>query len=263
MPDDSVVLKYSRDGRAAHVRLNRPEKHNALDRVAFEQLQAAIAELDESEQVRVATVRDAGGTFSAGADLSELEEDGVAAGDRQGALDQLELIHGTLDALEAVSVPTVAVVEGYALAGGLELLMACDMAISSTEAQIGDQHANYGLVAGGGGTQRLPALVGERRAKELMFTGRYLDPSEAKEWGLVNRVAPPAELDDAVEQFVDELAEKSPHAAAITKHLVNRSRDLDLDAGLELERQHVSEAMFSEDAHEGRAAFEEGRDPEF
>lgn len=262
MADRPVTLAYTHVGRAARLTLNRPEKNNALDRRLMTALQEHVAEIEAAEDVRVVTLRGAGGTFSAGADLTELKGT-IEAGDRAGAADFIELIHGTLDALAALPVPTIAVVEGFALAGGLETVLACDLTVCSSDAALGDQHANFGLVAGGGGTQRLPRVVGPRRAKELMFTGRRLTPAEATEWGLVNRIADPGDLDDAVEELVGTLVDKSGHAAGVAKHLVDRGGDLDLETGLELEREQICSYMFGDDASEGLAAFAEGRDPEF
>lgn len=262
MADNPVTLTFSREERAAHLTLNRPTKNNALDRVLLETLADHIETVRGADDIRIVTVRGEGGTFSAGADLAELK--GVIEdGDREAAASFLSLIHETFDDLAALPVPTVAVVEGFSLAGGLELLLACDLAVCSSEASIGDQHANYGLIAGGGGTQRLPAIVGSRRAKELIFTGRRLDAATAREWGLVNRVVDPADLDNEVDALVDDLAGKSADAAALAKELVHLSLDEDLKAGLTRERECVEEYMFGEDAREGLAAFAEGRKPEF
>lgn len=262
MAGEPVTLEYTHDGRAARLTLNRPEKNNAINRAVLETLRDHVAEIEATDGVRVATVRGAGGTFSSGADLTELKGT-IEDGDRAGTADFLESMHATLDALADVAVPTVAVVDGFALAGALETVLACDLTVCSSEATLGDQHANVGLVAGGGGTQRLPRVVGPRRAKELMFTGRRLSPEEARAWGLVNRVADPEDLDAAVEDLVGTLAEKSGHAAGVAKYLVDRCRDLDLETGLELERERVCSYMFSDDAKEGLRAFAEGRDPEF
>lgn len=262
MSEPPVTLEFSREGRAAHLTLNRPDKNNAIDRPLLSDLVDHVEEIDDAPDVRVATVRGAGGTFSTGVDLAELQSV-VEDGDRDAVVDFLEVLHESLDILAALPVPTVAVVERFALAGGLETMLACDLALCSSEARIGDQHANFGLVAGGGATQRLPDVVGPRRAKELMFTGRHLSAEEAREWGLVNRVADPANLDAEVESLIDEFATKSPDAAAVTKDLVNGSRDLDRESGLELERERVGSYLVSEDAREGLAAFETGRDPDF
>lgn len=125
MADEPVTLEYTHDGRAARITLNRPEKNNAINRAVLETLRNHVEEIEAAEDVRVATVRGAGGTFSAGADLTELKGT-IEDGDRAGAADFLESMHATLDALADVTVPTVAVVEGFALAGALETVLACD-----------------------------------------------------------------------------------------------------------------------------------------
>ena len=262
MSDRPVTLEYTHDGRTARLTLNRPEKNNALNQAALETLMTHIEAIEVADDVRIATIRGAGGTFSAGADLAELRKT-IEDGNRDGATAFLDVMHEALDTLAAVSIPTVAVVEGFALAGGLETVLACDLTVCSSAATLGDQHANFGLVAGGGATQRLPKIVGPRRAKELMFTGRRLSPPEAKEWGLVNHVADPDDLDDAVEELVGTLAEKSGRAAGVVKHLVDRGADLDMETGLELERERIGSYLFSDEVSEGLEAFAEGRDPEF
>jgi len=262
MSDPPVTLEYTHDGRGAHLTLNRPDKNNALNRATLEALRDRVTEIESATDVRVVTVRGAGGTFSAGADLGELRE-AIEAGDRDGVSEFIDVMHEALDDLAAVPVPTVAVVEGVALAGGLETVLACDLTVCRRDATLGDQHANFGLVAGGGGTQRLPRVVGPRRAKELMFTGRRLSAAEAKEWGLVNRVADPDDFEAAVEELVDTLVGKSGRAASVAKHLVDRGIELDIETGLELEREQVCSYLFEPDAREGFQAFAEGREPDF
>lgn len=262
MSDQPVTLEYTHNGRSAHLTLNRPDKNNALNRVLLEALRDRVAEIEAAKDVRVVTVCGAGGTFCAGADLTELKGT-IEDGDRAESAAFLNLMHRTLDDLAAVSVPTVAVIEGFALAGGLETMLACDLTVCCRDATIGDHHANFGLVAGAGGTQRLPRIVGPRRAKELMFTGRQLSAAEARDWGLVNRVADPDDLDDAANELVGTLVEKSGRAAGVAKYLVDRGDNLDLEIGLELERERIHSYLFEEDAREGLQAFAEGRDPEF
>lgn len=259
---EPLTLEFSREGHVAHLQLNRPQKSNALNRALLEGLRSAIEEIESRDGVRCATVRGAGGTFSAGADLGALEGS-IDDGNREAVNEYIDLIHDTLDRLADLSVPTVAVVEGFALAGGLEVLLACDLAIASEDAAIGDQHANYGLIAGGGGTQRLPRTVGVRRAKELMFTGERLSGDQAVEWELVNRTAPAEDLDDAVTELVDSLAEKSPVAAAKTKYLIDAGLETDVESGLAIERETSKTYLFSDTVEEGLSAFAEGRDPSF
>jgi enoyl-CoA hydratase/carnithine racemase len=154
-------------------------------------------------------------------------------------------------------------VHGLALAGGLELVLVADLVVADEAARLGDQHANFGLVAGGGGSQRLPRLIGARRAKELMFLGGWLSAAEALAWGLINRVAPAGRVSAVVEEMAGTLAAGSGSASRTVKALVNRSFDTELREGLALERRLVAEHMRSADAAEGLRAFAEKRKPVF
>ncbi len=171
--------------------------------------------------------------------------------------------HGVFNRIEALPVPVIAGVHGLALAGGLELLLVADLVVADEAARIGDQHANFGLVAGGGGSQRLPRLIGARRAKELMLLGGWLSAAEAMSWGLVNRVAPSGTLEVAVQEMAVLLAAQSAAAGRTVKMLVNRACNDELERGLEMERHLVGEHMRSADAVEGLRAFAEKRKPVF
>lgn len=254
-------VEYEIQGGVARITLNRPSRNNCLDVELLEQWRAGIQDIEEAP-VKVVTLTGAGGNFSAGADLS-LFRDAVERGDRERIRQFIDGIHNVTLAMERLPVPTLAVIEGYALAGGLEILLACDLRIATTDATIGDQHANYGLVAGGGGTQRLIRQIDTCRANELMYTGRHLSGTKAAEWGLVNRAVPADELEETVRDYEEELARKSRAAADVTKDLMRRGRQLNKEAGLDLERRTVVEYYFSDDAREGFTAFEEGRAPEF
>jgi enoyl-CoA hydratase/carnithine racemase len=154
-------------------------------------------------------------------------------------------------------------VHGLVLAGGLELVLVADLVVADEGARLGDQHANFGLVAGGGGSQRLPRLIGARRAKELMLLGGWLSAPEALAWGLVNRVVPAGAVGPAVEEMAAALAQGSGSANRTVKALVARALDTELAEGLALERRLVAEHMRSADAAEGLRAFAEKRKPRF
>src|SRR5262249_29985914 len=143
--------------------------------------------------------------------------------------------HRVFNRIEALPVPVIAGIHGFALAGGLELMMLADLAVADEGARLGDQHANFGLVAGGGGSQRLPRLIGARRAKELMLLGGWLSAAQALDWGLVNRVAPAGKLGETVDELAATLAGLSGSANRTVKTLVNRGLDMALARGLELE----------------------------
>lgn len=255
-------VTVDRDGPVARIELNRPDVRNCLDIELLDRWQAILDDISTDEQVKLVTVTGAGGNFSAGADLS-MFLDAIEDDDRATLQRFIDAIHEVTLSLEQLPVPTLAVVEGFALAGGLEILLSCDLRIATQSALIGDQHANYGLVAGGGGTQRLVRQIDTCRANELMYMGRRLSGTEAEAWGLVNRAVPEAELADTVAEFEAELAEKSRSAGALTKGLMHRGQQLDKEAGLDLERLSVVDHYVSDEAVEGFRAFDEGREPEF
>ncbi len=153
--------------------------------------------------------------------------------------------------LEALPVPTVAAVNGVAAAGGLELVLACDLAVAARSAQLGDAHANFGLLPGAGGTQRLPRVVGLRHALWLMYTGRFVPAEEALRMGLVNAVVDDGELEGAVDELVATLAQKSPAGLARMKRLARMAHDLELGAGLQAEHAEALEHVRSPDVREG------------
>ena len=175
----------------------------------------------------------------------------------------MSLWHRVFDRIEALPVPLVAGVHGLALAGGLELLLVADLVVMDETARLGDQHANFGLIAGGGGSQRLPRLIGARRAKELMLLGGWVEAPQALAWGLVNRVATAGQLEEAVLALARELAGKSVAASRVAKRLVDQGLDLTLPEGLALERRLAAEHMRGADPAEGLRAFAEKRAPVF
>jgi len=255
-------INYQQDGAIARVTLDRPEKRNSINHEIISELRAIATSVETDESIRMVTIQGAGDDFCAGADLA-MFADAVESGDREQVSEYVDEIHAAFDAVEAMPVPTLGVLDGYVLAGGLELALVCDLLVASTEAVIGDQHANYGLVAGGGATQRLPRQIPQRYANDLLLTGRHISGATAAEWGLVNRAVPPENLDDARVEYEELLAEKSRTAATLTKELIQRGTRTDKAAGLDLERRAVAAHDFTEDALEGFRAFKEGRDPEF
>ena len=255
---DNVVFEKS--GGVARITLNRPAQMNAISPELLQDLDRVCDDVEGDAAVKVVTVTGAGRAFCAGADLKvvqELSPDPV----RWRAF--LELLHRVLNRIEALPQPVIAGINGLALAGGLELMLVCDLAVADEGARIGDQHANFGLVAGGGGSQRLPRAVGLRRAKELMLLGGWLSATQALEWGLVQRVAPAGQLAEALELIARELAALSLSASRTAKALANRALDVDIATGLALEKAMVAEHMRSADAVEGLRAFREKRKPKF
>jgi enoyl-CoA hydratase len=258
---DYTTIQYEQGDGVATIWLNRPDKRNALNATAFRELGAAVVEADADPEVRVILLRGRGPGFCAGGDLDMIAGD--VLGQVPPSLDLSTSCADIFGRFAACSKPTVAIVHGFAVAGGFELMIACDFAIATRDARIGDGHMRRSLFGGGGPIYRLPRLVGERRARELMFTGKQIDGFKAESWGLVNVAAHPDLLEEAIEEFIEPLLQASPLAMRITKLAASRG----LDAGTEtlkvLEHFACSLLHQSEDAKEGIAAFLERRDPKW
>lgn len=256
---EQPVLVETRDG-VGIVTLNRPHKFNCISRGLADGLHDAIAKLEAERGVRAVVLRGAGQHFCTGADLDEI---GEARRDKEALRAFVEQGVRTLTRLERSPLPIVGAVQGYCLAGGLEIMMACDVVFAAESARIGDQHSRYGLIPGWGGTQRLPRLVGLRRALDLMFSGRWLDAEEARQWGLVNYVAEDAKLFDEAFDYAAKLAKKSPDGLAAMKRLARQGVDRPLGEGLRLEVEDVVDGLRSANVDEGLAAFQARREPNF
>jgi len=256
----STIIFEKKEG-VARITLNRPEALNALSPELISEMGVALDDVERDETIKVIVIAARGKAFSAGADLGSVRE-------MLDSLPEIESVlrswHKTFNALEESSRPVVCVVQGMALAGGLELINACDIVIASEEARIGDQHANFGLIPGGGNTQRLPRIVGPRKAKEIILTGEWLSAADAERIGLVNKVVPADKLEAAVSEMVNKLIKgKSSLAAKAIKNLINKGMQVDLHSALEMEIQtHLNHSQ-SEDMAEGIKAFEEKRPPVF
>lgn len=240
--------------------INRPDKFNCLSLAVHRALLEAIDSFEADASVRCVLLRGEGKNFCTGADLEEV------TGLRQSLprlQEFLDLGHQTLRRLETSPLPVVVEVQGLALAGGLELMLAADVAFAGASARLGDQHAHFGLVPGWGASQRLPRLIGRRRALDLMFSARWLSAAEALAIGLVNYVVPDAELAAAAFDYCTTLAAKSRRGLALMKRLADEGLDRTLAAGLDLERALAAPALQSDDVSEGLAAFGARRPPIF
>ena len=211
--------------RVATLRLNRPDALNALSPELLAEFRNAVAGVAADASIKALVVRGAGRGFCAGADLLFFDR---VFDDLTLLPDYAANLNAAFFDLESLPIPTIAVVHGYALAGGLELMMACDMALVAEDARIGDQHANFGLIPGGGSSQRLPRRVGMPRALELLTTGRWLTGREAVDWGLALRAVPAESLDAELETRLAGLRAKSRTGLALMKSLARRSQDLPL-----------------------------------
>jgi len=262
-PPNGTAFAVPPDAELAVLTLDRPAELNPLDHDTIRALRAALDALDRDTRVRAIAVTGAGRAFSAGGDMKKyrtLQRDPV------GFPAFLDDLHGLLTAMGAAATPVIALVNGIAVAGGIELLLGCDFAVAAESARIGDAHLPYGQMGGGGSLTLLPRTVGPARARELVFTGRLLSAAEAREWGLVSRVVPDADLHLAGVEIARELATRSPLAVANAKRTLNAAYwdGTAIAAGLRLERETAGRyGLTSADAHEGLAAFAEKRAPRF
>jgi enoyl-CoA hydratase/carnithine racemase len=260
MTDSAAPILVERGGQVAHLVLNRPDKLNALDLAALSDLHAALDDLEGDSGVRVVVVRGNGRAFCTGVDL-DMTSDALADSD---AVDRVvSAVHRTFARLEASPLPSVAAIHGMALAGGLELVLACDLALAATDARLGDFHARYGLFPGGGASQRLPRVIGERRAKWLLLSGEWVTGSVAAEWGLVNEPVEPDRLVERADEVAQLLARRSPLLSSVVKQTVRAGAKMDLPTALEAERPLFLRYMASEHARIGLDAFATRTEPVF
>ena len=255
MPDAPTVLT-ALDGPVGWLTLNRPEALNAITVALAADLEAGLRHL--AGRAAVIVVRGAGGHFSAGGDVGEvarLRAEGPAA-----LAVLFERFGAALATIAALDVPVVAAVEGFAMAGGFELAQACDIVIVADDAVLADTHLKFGQIPGGGGSQRLPRLVGRQRAAAHILTGDRLSGAEAVEWGLAYRSVPAAELEAAARSLAERLASRSPAALARAKRLLVGGLELPLADGLAWERAEVVDHIMSDAGAAAIAAFS-GRKP--
>ena len=251
-------VKVQREDGVAVLTIDRQEKLNALDRQVVEEIGQALLEL-EAERPRAIVVTGAGErAFIAGADIRAM-----SVMDPIEAKQFSEIGHAAMALLDRSPVPTIAAVNGFALGGGCEVALACDVRIAAENATFGFPEVGLGILPGMGGTQRLPRLVGPALAKELIFTGRRIGAEEAREIGLVNRVVGQGEALDAAMELAAEISANGPLAVRHAKAATNRALDVDLVSGLEYEADQFALLFATEDAREGMNAFGEKRKPKF
>jgi enoyl-CoA hydratase/carnithine racemase len=253
---DTVTL--DRDEAVATLTVDRPDRMNALNAETLDAIEAALAEA-EAGDARALVLTGAGEkSFVAGADVDEMREFSTPE-----AQAHAERGHRVCRAIEEFPAPTIAAINGYALGGGLELALACDLRVASERAILGLPEIDLGIVPGWGGTQRLPALVGDEVARRLIFFGERVDASDAREYGLVGDVVAHDELRETVAETAAELAAKPRFALTAAKELLNARGGASREAALELERRTWSGLFGTPDQREGMAAFVENREPDF
>jgi len=248
------------DGRVAVLTITNPPM-NQLSAALLAELEAELDRLDADDGCRAIVLRGGGErAFVAGADIKEFPAMRDAASDEAGSARGIQRLGLRI---EAGRTPVVVAIQGYCLGGGLELAMACDVRICSEDAKLGQPEIKLGLIPGGGGTQRLPRLVGPGRAALMNLGGEFVDAPTALAWGLVEQTVPRAELDEAALAIARSFASRSPYAIAVARELARTTRDLPLEEGLRLEADGFRRCLASEDGAEGVGAFIEKREPNF
>ena len=246
----------SRDGHVALLRINRPEARNALSPEVMELLADELERLDPDPEVRCVVIAGSDKVFAAGADIKAMSERSFAEVLRHPAASFWRR-------LAAIKTPMIAAVSGYALGGGCELALACDMIVAAEGATFGQPEINLGIIPGGGGTQRLARVLGKQLAMEYVLTGRRFDAGMAYQWGLVNKVVRQQDCVLEALELARTIAERPPLAVRLAKQAVIAAEETTLSAGIENERRLYELAMATEDRVEGMNAFIEKREPKY
>lgn len=256
---DFKFIVYEKSEGIATITLNRPEALNAFSKEVVSEVLQALEDIRSDESVRVVILTGTGEkAFSVGADIKAM------IGMNSLKARELSLMGEKLClALENLEKPVIAALNGYALGGGLEVAMSCDLRIASENSRMGQTEINIGLIPGWGGTQRLTRLVGRTKAKEMVFTGKMIDARTAEQLGIVNMVVPADKFREAVRQFALELASKAPVAIKVAKALIDKGAEIGLDSALALEREGFGVVASTEDLQEGVNAFTGKRKPVF
>lgn len=240
------------------ITMNRPQAMNALNSALLADFTAVLDEIERDAEVRIVIITGAGKAFIAGADIAEMRGYSTLEG-REFCLLGQRLIRR----LEELEKPVIAAVNGFALGGGCELAMACDLRISSEKARFGQPEVNLGIIPGYGGTQRLARLIGKGRAKYYIYTGELISATEAYELGLVEKVVPAEKLMDTAYQIARAITCKAPVAVKMAKRAIDKGLDMDLGSGIAYEAEAYTTTFSSEDRVEGMSAFLEKREAHF
>jgi enoyl-CoA hydratase len=251
-------IEINRKGRLAYLIINRPELRNALNKETLQEMVAALNELREDDTVGVVVFTGKGGkSFAAGADISQLKHKTALDVFKPGAMQEV------YDLIEVYDKPTIAMVNGFALGGGCELALACDIRVASVNAKFGLPELNLSIIPGAGGTQRLARVVGKGRALDMILTGKIIDGEEAYRIGLVSEVVSQDELEAKTEEVADKILAKGPLAVKLGKLAVQTGFETDQRTGLIIEKLAQAILFSTEDKNEGTTAFLEKRKPEF
>lgn len=252
-------ILFERDGAVGVLKINRPKSLNALNPATLHEIAACLEELRRDQTIRCLIITGAGDrAFVAGADIAAMVTMNALEGKRFSALGL-----GVLRQLEELPIPVIAAVNGFALGGGTELALACDLIIAAEKARFGQPEINLGVIPGFGGTQRLARRIGLPRARELIYSGDMIDAETALRYGLVNKVVPAAELMNEAKATASKLATKPPIAIRQAKAAINAGIDMDLENGCRFENEAFALTFATEDKAEGMKAFLEKREAKF
>lgn len=260
MSINEVILKKDKGNGVVELVVNRPQQLNALNGEVLKNLENHLKELNKDKSLRALILRGTGEkAFIAGADIKEMQSMQVA-----DAKDFARLGQRVTLLFENLKVPTIAVVQGFALGGGCEMALACDFIYATEAAIFGQPEVKLGLIPGFGGTQRLARVIGRNRAKEVIFSGVNIKATQALDWGIVNKLfSNLEELDQALDKYLDLYLANSPLAISKSKKCLNRGVDLTVEEGLEIEAEEFGAIFDSYDMKEGTAAFVEKRKADF
>lgn len=254
-----AFITTERDGHVATIRLDRPDALNAISGALADELAATARDVASDNDVWVVILAAAGTkAFCVGADLKER-----ASFSLEDYYTNRKQVRGLFEALRAVPQPTIAAVFGFALGGGFELALSCDLIVAAEQTQLGLPEARVGLLPAGGGTQLLTRKLGPARAKELVFTGSRFSAEDAQSWGLVSRVVPFDELDETARELAADIAKSSPTAVREAKRAIDAALGVPIDEGIEIENDAWRVVIETQDRREGIAAFNEKRSPEW
>lgn len=249
---------YEKKGSIAYIKINRPKVLNALNTQTVLEIDSAVTEIENDNSIKVAIITGEGRAFAAGADISSMKEMDTMEGLKYSKTGQDTYRH-----IEKVRKPIIAAINGFAFGGGFELTLACDVRIASTKAKLSLPEVGLGVIPGYGGTQRLPRLIGEAKAKELIFLTKIISADEALDLGIINKITEPDKLIEEAEAFANIVIEKSSIAIGFAKDSINKGRDMDMDSATNLENVYTGMCFSTYDLHEGMSAFLEKRKPKF
>lgn len=253
---ENIKIEYN-DGIAFLI-MNRPKALNALNNKTLDELEKAFEVFEKSEEIKGIIITGEGKSFVAGADIAQIQHYNSEKGRDYAGYAQV-----VFNKIESIRKPVIAAINGYALGGGCELAMCCDLRIASEKAIFGQPEVKLGVIPCFGGTQRLTRLVGAGRAKDLIYTARHINPDEALSIGLINRIVSEESLLDEAMAYMKTIINNAPMAIKYAKMVINKGADIDLKNALELEKDAAGLAFATEDRQEGMTAFLEKRNPVF